>query len=400
MKELVLLFLRMGLLGFGGPIAVMGMLEEEVCQKRRWISPEKYAQMYAILKLAPGPLSTQMVIYLGNLRAGALGGIVAGVSFILPSFLIVLVLSYFYLNAHLMKELSHFFPGMQAGALVVILLSTWQLGKPYRKIPSAWAIAALSAVCILYFPHWEPVVILIFGILGLMVTFFGNIGDIGNVSPKTMAQNNARSALALDDQNSKNLLMLSWLGMPAGFSSFYLMLGNSVFFHLFRVCFEAGAFVFGTGLAIVPVLEGEVVRHYHWLSHSQFMDGLAMGQITPGPVVITATFIGFKVAGFLGALVATVSIFLPSFINVLIILPRLFKWLTKTTLATTFIRWAIPSVVGGIIGSTMRLGWLTLTTPLLVGIFIVGLLMAIKFRPPGWVLIPLSGFLAGVFNNG
>jgi len=162
------------------------------------------------------------------------------------------------------------------------------------------------------------------------------------------------------------------------------------------ICFKAGAFVFGSGLAIVPLLEGETVRQHHWLTHSQFMDGLAFGQITPGPVVITATFIGYKVGGMIGALFATVAIFAPCFFNVLVILPRVLSRLRASGLLPRFASWAIPSVIGCIFGTTGRLGWLTLNRPAPIVIFILGLVASWRLKAPAWAVILLSGVAGGM----
>ena len=352
MKDLARLFLKLGLLGFGGPIAVMGMIEEEVCQKRSWLTTERYAEIYAVLKVMPGPLATGMAVYLGGQQAGVIGGVVAGGLFILPAFLLVLALSYFYVHTGIVHNASFLFSGMQAGALVVILISTYSLGKTYLRDIRAWSIIVASGVTVFLLPRWEPLLILGFGLIGILLQLCTN---------RTRA------------------MSLSPLLLP-----------------VVLVCLKAGAFVFGSGLAIVPLLEGDVVRHHHWLTHSEFMDGLAIGQITPGPVVITATFIGYKTGGFIGAVLATIAIFAPSFFNALFLVPRIWKTLSKSPLTRHFTRWAIPSVIGCILGTTCKLGYLTLNSPLLIAIFVAGLVIAIVRDVPGWMLIPVAGAVAVV----
>lgn len=373
MKEVSQIFLRLGLLGFGGPIAVMAMMEEEMVRERRWLSQEKFSEMYAVLKMMPGPVATQMVIYLGKTRAGVLGGILAGVLFILPSFLLVLGLSYLYVRGQSIQG-SPLFQGLQIGALALILFSTIQLAKPYRTRRDAWVIAIVSTVLVLCFPRWEPLVILGAGVLGSVV-----VGQWG---------------LGLS-----KLRTLAFSGILIPVFPLLEVFKSSPLFQLFWVCFKAGAFVFGSGLAIVPLLEADTVRHFHWLTHAEFMDGLAIGQVTPGPVVITVTFIGYKAAGALGAVVATLGIFLPAFVNVLFLVPRLWENFSKTPYARGFSTWAIPAVLGAIAGTTLRLGFLTLNSKLGLGVFALSVLSAIRFSPPAWLLIPATGVAYWVVFN-
>jgi chromate transporter len=276
----------------------------------------------------------------------------------------MLGLSYFYLNSSMFQGSRAFLTGMQAGALVVIVMSTWSLSRPYRHAKPAWAIAAISAVLVFFLPRWEPLIILFWGVSG--------------------AFRMARRPKAM------NMSMHGW-GIPAAFASAATTLKSSVLADLFWVAFKSGAFVFGTGLAIVPMLEGDVVRHFHWLTHSEFMDGLALGQITPGPVVITMTFIGYKAAGWIGAILATIGIFLPSFINVLWLLPRTWARFSGTPAAGGFTAWAIPAVVGCIFGTAVKLGWISLNQWSAILVFVAALAAAIRFRPAAWVLIPAAG---------
>ncbi len=351
LKELAAVFLRLGILGFGGPIAVMGMLEEEACRKRNWVTTEKFHEIYAVCKLLPGPMATQMAIYLGRARAGILGGILAGCLFVLPSFVLVIAFSAIYVELGDRVGSSGILKGMQAGALAVILLSVVQLARPYLKVRStvfrSVGIALVAAVICWIHPRFEPLIILAFGLIGVL-------------GSRTGAERLRPRAFALP-------LVLFW------------------------VFFKAGAFVFGSGLAIVPMLEGDVVERYQWLTHSQFMDGLAIGQVTPGPVVITSTFIGYLTAGVWGACIATFAIFLPCFINVLILLPFTWEKWSKSPRSRKFPEFAIPAVIGCILAVTLKLAVLTLISwPLLVA-FGLALALALKFKPPLWSLIPVAG---------
>jgi chromate transporter len=364
--EIARVFLRLGFVGFGGPIAMMAMIEEDACRKRKWVSTEHYGEVYAILKLFPGPLATQMVLYLGWLRAGVLGGVVAGALFTLPAFLIMLVFSVFYAEVSKVPALTSALSGMQAAALAVILISAAQLAKPYKHQPPAYVIGILSAALVSVAPSWEPLAILVAGVFGVIV---------------------ARRASQLGAFFAFPIFTISPSAAVAA-------LGTPEIGKLFWVCLKAGALVFGSGLAIVPLLEAEVVTRNAWLTHAQFMDGLAIGQATPGPVVKTATFIGYQVAGFTGACVATFGIFAPAFFNVLVILPRILKRVTNREAMQAFASWAIPAVVGGIVGTTLKLGWLTLVSPVEAAVFVGALAASLLLQASAWLVIPLSGMIA------
>jgi chromate transporter len=389
--ELFRFFLKLGILGFGGPIAVMAMMEEEACRKRKWLSHEHFAEIYALLKMLPGPISTQMAVYLGSLRAGRWGGAFSGILFVLPSFLLLLGLSYLYVQAgtRLTGGLSGVFSGLQVGALVVILLSTWQLARPYRFRKGAWLLAVIGATLVRQYPRWEALVILVAGLLGVIHI---------SRSAKSAAGDQKGVPMPVTESGSlKSGIRAIWPAvlLIAGIALIYLSLSSNLW-NIFWSCFKAGAFVFGTGLAIVPVLEADAVGHFHWMTHSEFMDGLAFGQVTPGPVVITATFIGYKAGGLPGAILATIGIFLPCFINVLWVVPGFWKKFGSTPIAQGFAAWAIPTVIGAISAATLRLGAMTMTSVPLIGIMTLSGLIAVRFKPPTWILIPLAGAMGGV----
>lgn len=384
-SEIAKLFLRFGALGFGGPIAVIAMMEEEVCRRRKWISPQKFSETYAILKVMPGPISSQMAIFLGRLRGGGIGGIVAGLCFILPAFLFVLGLSWFYVAyGGAGRGMAAFLPGFQAGAIVVIVFSMFQLFKPYRKRKESLWIALASAGIVLMTPRWEGVAVLGFGLLGAILvgrrkpplSFHG--ASQGPSEPEVKTRELGSRVLALGGAAALGL--------------------DPIYGRLFWTCLKAGAFLFGTGFAIVPMLEGEVVRLHGWLNHAEFMDGLAIGQMTPGPVVITATFIGYKAAGIGGALAATAGIFLPSFVNVLLILPRLWRRIEGSPRTENFAAWAFPAVVGGIGATVLRMGFTTLGSIPSAASLLISILIALRFRWPAWALIPASGVWSALIS--
>ncbi len=364
MRAVVGFFLKLGFLGFGGPLATIAMMENEAVTKNRWITQEQFAKIYAIIKVLPGPAAVQMSIYLGKAKAGRLGGLLAGLLFIFPSFLIVLAISYFYDHARWMTNNQNPFVGMQVAALVFIADSVVRMSAPYKRNLKAGAIALAAALIIFLKPTLEPLIILAFGMFGILgfglMSVFLMPGTVNLfASPNTI----------LDSR----ILNLAW------------------------VCFKAGAFVFGTGLAIIPLLEGDVVGHYHWLTHNEFLDGLAVGQVTPGPFMITATFIGFRVARLWGAVVATFAIFAPAFLNMLFLIPffegQVAKSQSRQQALNRFSQWAIPAVIGGIAGTTLKLGLNTVNNTFLF-LLLVGISLVVYLkRPPVWLVIPGAGVL-------
>jgi chromate transporter len=401
LREIAWVFGRLGVLGFGGPVAVMAMMEEQAVRARRWMAPSEFGELYAVCKLLPGPVGTQMAIALGRARGGTWGGVVAGLAFILPCFGMVLGLSALYADTGAVQAagVAAALGGLQAAALSVILFSTWGLGRAYRGRASAWAVAALSAAVVLWRPSYEPLMILGAGLIGAWLASRAGSGGGGGARGGTGAGGRLKGLAAWVAPACAGAVagggwaMASARAVAAQASTDPTVLGK-----LFWMCFKAGFLVFGTGLAVVPVLEADAVDRYGWLTHSQFMDGLAVGQVTPGPVVITSTFIGYLAARLPGALAATASMFLPSFINVLVIVPRVWRRVSGTPGARGFSDWAIPAVVGGILGTALRLGMLTLVSWQAALIFGASLAGASLLRLPAWALIPLSGALGAALG--
>lgn len=354
----------------------MALLEQEFQREKNWVSAEQYAEMFAVTKLLPGPIATQQAIFLGRIRAGVAGGLVAGFFYILPAFLLMMGLSVLYVDFARSSSLTSLAPllsGFQIGVLAIILMSVWNMSKVYQKGYRNWILISLSAVTIGMSPRLEPFCILSAGLIGVF------LARNQLRSPLPARENPKRRA---GDVSLKGLLALPWISL------------NPLLWKVFWVCFKAGAFVFGTGLAIVPLLEHDTVHQYGWLTHSQFMDGLALGQVTPGPIVITSTFVGYLAAGFWGGVVATLGMFLPSFINVLILIPLFWGRWSGSPTAKGFSSWSFPVVIGGILGTTVRLGYGTLLGPGQYFIFVVALGALIRWRMPPWLLLPATGALS------
>jgi chromate transporter len=328
LRELAWYFLHLGTTGFGGPIALVGYMQRDLVETRRWISLKDYKEGLALAQLAPGPLAAQLAIYLGWLDYGVLGATLVAVAFVLPSFLMVFVLSAFYLAYGGLTWMQGAFYGIGAAVIAIIARSTYKLAKStLGKDPLLWTLFLVSAVV----TGWtESEIVWLFVLCGV-VTLVAKTG-----LPKAAA-----------------LVVVPWPWLLTGLSG-----GPATTSTLWQigVCFaEAGAFVFGSGLAIVPFLHGAVVNDLHWLTERQFLDAVAVAMITPGPVVITVAFIGYLVAGPLGGVVAALAVFLPCYLFV-VIPARYFRRSAHHPKVKAFVDGVTAAAAGAIAGAAFVLG--------------------------------------------
>ncbi|MBL7714056.1 MAG: chromate transporter [Bdellovibrionales bacterium] len=352
-REVFTVFVKIGAVGFGGPLALIAMIEQETVKKLKWLPAAKFSEITAVCKALPGPVGALVSIQVGRLRAGTAGGLAAGLAYFLPAFFLMLALSAGYsslppgfISQPLIQETVH---GLQIGALALILVSALRMAKPEIKSPTSWTIGAIAFYWISRYPSHEPALIVGSGIF-MLVSYLVR-----------------RKFLRTDP----------WMVLT-----------------LFWICIKAGAFTFGTGLAIVPLLEGEFVQKTQWLSRSTFLDGLVLGQITPGPVIITTTFLGYQVAGWVGACVATLGIFLPAFILMLVIAPRIWDRVSGKPAFAAFTSGAIPAVIGSILAT-----WWQLTTFSIQSIdkaVVLALLTAASLRLPSWATVGIGGLVAWI----
>ncbi len=297
LPDLLLYFLRLGTFGFGGPIALAGYMQRDLVEERHWISKEDYLEGLALAQLAPGPLAAQLAIYLGWVRFGFLGATLVAFAFVLPSFLMVIGLSVFYLRFGGLSWMQGAFYGIGAAVIAIIGRSAYKLTKTtLGKDRLLWLIFVVSAVVTAWTESEIVWLFLIAGVLGLLAA-------------TTAKRWGTRAAMFLP-------------GLPPWFfSGLHGPASVETLSRLFWYFAEAGAFVFGSGLAIVPFLHGGVVNSFHWLTERQFLDAVAVAMITPGPVVITVAFIGYLVAGLGGASIAALGTFLPCYLFVVIPAP-------------------------------------------------------------------------------
>lgn len=323
-------FLRLGTFGFGGPIALAGYMQKDLVEERRWITKQDYVEGLALAQLAPGPLAAQLAIYLGWVRGGVLGGTLVGAAFVLPSFVMVLVLSAVYVRYGGIAWMQGAFYGIGAAVIAIIARSVVKLCKmTLAQDRLLWGLFILNGAL----TAWtESEVVWAFALSGVLTALVRSRKGLG-----------AAAALGVVPVP---LWALSGIHGPATVAT----IGKIVWFFA-----EAGAFVFGSGLAIVPFLYGGVVAEYHWLTDRQFLDAVAVAMITPGPVVITVAFIGYLVAGPLGSVGAAIGTFLPCYLFTVIPAPY-FRRYSKNPTIKAFVDGVSAAATGAIAGAAFVLG--------------------------------------------
>jgi chromate transporter len=374
LREFVLYFLRLGTFGFGGPIALAGYIQRDLVEERRWLSKQDYVEGLALAQLAPGPLAAQLAIYLGWVRGRVLGASLVGLAFVLPSFLMVLALSALYLVFGGLPWMRGVFYGVGAAVIAIIARSVLKLvNLTLSDDRLLWALFGVSAVV----TAWtESEVVWIFVGSGLVAMFV-------RARPRPMS---APAAMALP-------LPLWWLSGLAGPASVATLWTIAWYFA------EAGAFVFGSGLAIVPFLHGGVVTRFHWLTDQQFLDAVAVAMITPGPVVITVGFIGYLVAGPLGATVAALATFVPCYLFTIVPAPH-FRRLSKNRSLKAFVDGVTAAATGAIAGAAFVLGRRALVDVATVVIALVTLGALVRFKKIQEPLLIVAAGAVGLVLKG
>ncbi|MFO0898635.1 MAG: chromate transporter [Pirellulales bacterium] len=335
LRALTAYFLGLGAWGFGGPVALVGYMHRDLVERRQWITEQDYREGLALAQLAPGPLAAQLAIYLGYVHYGVLGATLVGLAFVLPSFVIVVALGWAYTLYGGLSWMQAVFYGVGACVIGIIAHSGYKLTrKSIGRDPLLWAIYLVSAGSTI---ATESEFVGLFLVAGLLVW-------LRRAPPRFLRSgNSSASALAFP---------LAALPRLADVSS-HVLWQIALFFT------EAGAFVFGSGLAIVPFLYGGVVKEHAWLNDQQFLDAVAVAMITPGPVVITVGFIGFLVAGFAGATVAALATFLPCYLLTILPAPY-FKKYGKLPALVAFVDGVTAAAIGAIGGAVVVLGRRTL----------------------------------------
>jgi chromate transporter len=383
-RELVRYYLRLGLIGFGGPVALVGQMERELVGERKWLTKEEMREGIAVCQSLPGPLAIQVGIWISYIRGGFWGAWAGGWAFILPNFVIVTVLGALYIHFGGLSAVQAVFYGVSPAVIALILHSCYRLTKLGMKDWLEWALAVAAFVITVTVKAEVALLFIGCGIVGMLY--------YGSLFRKRTSSSTTTSLLA---------------GLPLVATSAAPGTAGAMLGKLFTFFLKAGSLTFGSGLVIVPFLEKGLVQQTGWLNEREFLVAVAMGMISPGPVVITATFVGYLVAGFWGAVVATIGIFLPSFLLILIVAPILMRYRTNLNVQG-FIKGAYAAAIGTILGACVLLGriaigdWLTalvalvslivlfrwkVSNPLLVAAAAVIGLIAFPLLKPEWIFV-------------
>jgi len=369
LRTFSLYFLRLGALGFGGPAVLTARMRQDLVDERGWITPSEFENGLALSQLAPGPLAAQLAIFLGWVRYGVWGSSAIGVAFIIPSFLIVLGLSALYVRYSGLPWIQGAFYGIGATVIAIMALGVYKLLKrTIGKDRFYWVVAIISAAATAVTETENVFLFLGAGILAVLV--------------KTLPIKRAPTPLAL--------LVPPWLLTGTGTAADLDKVWN-----VFTFFVKAGAFVFGSGLAIVPFLHGGVVQDHQWLTERQFIDAVAVAMITPGPVVITVAFIGFLVAGVAGAVAASLGVFLPCYLMVVITAPYFQKYAAIPRIKA-FIGGVTAAAVGAIAGAAFVLGRRAVVDIPTACIFVLSLVLLLKVKNLPEPLLILAAALVGL----
>jgi chromate transporter len=369
-------FLGLGTWGFGGPIASVGYMQRDLVERRGWLSREDFIDGVALGQTMPGPLAAQVVMWLGFLRAGTVGALATSAVFIAPSFVLVLAVAIAYVHYQGLAVVQALFAGIAPAVMAIIAVAAYKLARLTNlRDARLWTISAGLAVVT---AATGAEIAVLFIAAGLLMVVWD--------APPRWLRRSGRGTPSVAG-------LFPGLGPLAG-KGLALALSGGTLLALGWFFLKAGAFIFGSGLAIVPFLREGVVHQHHWLTDRQFLDAVAMGLITPGPVVITATFIGYLTAGWQGAVVATVAIFTPIFLGV--VLPG--RWFVRhrdNRQIQAFVKGATAAAAGAIAGAVVVLSRQTIHGWAAAGIAVVSLGLLLKWKVKEPYLVG-AGAVAGL----
>lgn len=368
LAQLLAYFLRLGTFGFGGPIALAGRMDRDLVEERGWVSRQDYVEGLAFSQLSPGPLAAQLAMYIGWVRAGRLGAALVAAAFIAPSFLMAVAVAAAYIRYERLPWIQDVFYGVGAAVIAIIAQSAYRLSrKTIGKDLFLWGLFAAVAITTVWTGSEIVWLFVLCGVVAVVVKH----------PPRAFVKGSVRPAIGF-----------GWISAGLHGVASGSVLGTLTLFFL-----KAGAFVFGSGLAIVPFLYGGVVSQYHWLTERQFVDAIAVAMITPGPVVITAAFIGYLVAGLVGGAAAAGAVFAPPFLIVILAAPY-YRRFAGNPQVKAFVQGVTAAAVGAIAGAVVILARRSLIDWVTVTIALVVLAVQLKLRKvPEPVLIVVAGIV-------
>lgn len=371
LRTIALTFLRLGIIGFGGPTSHIALMHEHLVERRGWIDRARFTEALGVTSLIPGPNSSELAIHTGYLMAGQAGALVAGVCFALPAIVLMILLSAAYFRAGSFSVRADLFAGLQPVVIAVIAVTLWRLRSAVRTRLLV-AVAAAVAVLTVVLPAFEPIWLLGAGALTWGVWE-------GSRWRTVRGEASARTALVLP----------VLIGAVAGAAALPA---------LAWVFLKTGALLFGGGYVLIPLLQPEVLAR-GWLTKAQFLDGIALGQATPGPIVTSSAFIGYAVAGVPGAVVATVAVYIPAFLFVMAGTGPFLRSFRDRPAVRAFIEGVTAAALGAVAGAGITLGRVGLNSPLKAAIG-AGAVLALLWRVPIWVVLPTAAavsILVGAF---
>lgn len=368
LRSIALSFAKLGLVGFGGGVGMLALMRQEVVERRRWVSDKQMGVGVALGQMLPGPFVSNYAEYVGYELRGLKGMTVAVVALLAPSFVLMCLLSWLYFAYGGVPVIARLFAGVQPVVVGILAWATWRIGRANIKLRRQLLIAAIAAVALLLRGDFL-LVVLGCGALGIAFS-----GAWRKLPPAALA---AVPSL--------------WLGVAAGAPAI-TVLGQAG--ELALVFTKVGALLFGGGFAAIPFIQHEVVDLRGWLTAKEFIDGVALGQLTPGPVAITATFIGYRVLGLPGALIATLGTFVPSFLMLLGAI-KVYARFKDNQWVSGFLSGVLPAVCGMILSATYFLGRTAITGPAAAVIAALALALLLRFRLDAFWLV-LGGALLGL----
>ena len=369
LREVAALFLRLGLTAFGGPAAHIAMMREEIVKRRKWVDDQHFLDLIGATNLIPGPNSTEMAIHLGFVRAGWAGLIVGGVCFIVPAMLMVMAIAWAYVRFGTTPEATWLLYGVQPVVIAIIVQALWGLGQKAVKGPLTAVIGL--AVLILYFLGVNEIALLFAG--GFVAAVVKNLRDLRKANLSGI------------------IAPLGGLSLPIAVAAPFSVS------HMFLIFLKIGAVLYGSGYVLLAFLRADFVTRLGWLTDRQLIDAIAVGQVTPGPVFTTATFIGYILGDVPGALLATIGIFLPSFVFVAISNPLIPRLRHSPGMGALLDGINIASL-GLMAAVTIQLGRASFIDPLTIAIAVVTAVLLFYFRVSSTWLV-MGGAVVGLLKN-
>jgi len=449
---LFLSFLKIGTVGFGGGLAVIAQIRTLAVQQRRWLTEQDFASGFALAQTLPGTAAGNVTTYVGLRLSGWRGPGAALAAFILPSTLMMIVLAILYRHLRYLPDTDRLFHGLNAAVVAVIIVTAWRMGRNTLNKPWQWFLAVFACIVVAFFSATVIEVVLTAGLVGIFIDSFAEkqlrklarlegvasrrkriaarvtlqrrrrrmrkTHFVGGYLTRAMAEERVRRAqesaaaqTKLAGNNSQDNPTNNSKGNQDPPKRETKKLSSAIIFGvsipvlakvallltLSTLFLRIGSITFGGGFVMIPLIEAEVVDAHHWLTHQEFVDATALGQVTPGPVLITATFIGYRVAGTIGALVATVCIFFPSFLLTVVAGSSLARFHTNK-IVQSFLRGVTPAVVGLLVAAGISVGragihsWVGMLIAIIAGFILV------RFRPNAiWVILG-AGLIRFVFG--